>query len=120
MDRCYCVEKKEESPCLQFLQEISDQACLAKGGSVNIWLLSFLDEEEDAEESLLVPMEIEESLIIRKHIHRPQMRLPMRHHVASDGAVPGCRVGAISAANISSALTTLIDVMERDWGMEGR
>ena len=114
----YCVEKKVHvcSYCKKLVMQ--KQARLAKGESVNMWYPSS-DKEEDAEESL-VPKEIEESLIIRKNIHRPQMRLPMRHHLASDGAVPGCRVGTISAANISSALTTLIDVIERDWGVEGR
>jgi hypothetical protein len=75
-------------------------------------------EEEDAEESL-VPKEIVFALARLKSV--PQLRLPMPHHLASDGAVPGCWEGAIPpAVNISSALTTLINVMERDWGVEGR
>ncbi len=95
------------------------QARLARPESVKEISWDSASEEEDAKKSL-VPKVIEESLIIRENIHRPQMRFSMRHHLASDGAVPGCRVGAIPAANILSALTTLINVMERDWGVEGR
>jgi hypothetical protein len=105
----YCVEKKVHVCCYCKILAMQKQARLAKGESVKdkIWDHDSSDEEEDAEESL-VPKEIEESLIIQKNIHRPHMRLPLQHHLASDGAVPGCRVGAIPAANISSALTTLI------------
>ncbi len=105
----YCVEKKVHVCCYCKILAMQKQARLAKGESVKdkIWDHDSSDEEEDAEESL-VPKEIEESLIIQKNIHRPHMRLPLQHHLASDGAVPGCQVGAIPAANISSALTTLI------------
>jgi sentrin-specific protease 1 len=112
----YCVEKKVHvcSYCKKL------ETCLVRPESVKNFIWYSSSEEEDAEESL-VPNEIEESLrIIWKNIHWPQMRLPMQHHLASDGAVPGCRVRAIPAANISSALTTLINVIERDCGMGGR
>jgi hypothetical protein len=116
----YCVEKKVHvcSYCKKL--EMQKQARLVRPESVKNFNWYSSSEEEDAKESL-VPKEIEESLgIIWKYIHRPQMRLPMQHHLASDGAVPGCRVGAIPAANISSALTTLINVMEWDWGVDWR
>jgi len=85
----YCVEKKVHvcSYCKKL--EMQKQARLVRPESVKNFNWYSSSEEEDAKESL-VPKEIEESLgIIWKNIHRPQMRLPMQHHLASSPRVPG-------------------------------